>query len=218
MIQPKTRNLHPKKEDLSPKVGPSWTETSQSTGILSRDDDVSSEFSTGVGVGKKNDVDEDLGPGKWVESGRSAEELARDLPSVYPRKMDFGPEKNKNSLLSTLKWVTILLVAVFSFYYFSKSDTEPTSEVTTTEASTQRITTSSTRSSDDGDFATITSNVEDARVTFDGESIGRQPVELTLPTDTREHQLCVSKGGRETCIDVTTEDLASREPYQVTIE
>jgi hypothetical protein len=169
-------------------------------------------------VGQKDDVDEDLGPGKWVESGRSAEELARDLPSVFSREMDFGPRDREVNLPSILKWVAILALTALLFVYFSKDKTDSTPEPTQSSHSPQRMSTSSTTNSSEGAFATITSNISGARVTFDGELIGRQPVELILPTDSRSHQLCVSKGGRQTCIDVTTEDLASREPYQVTIE
>jgi hypothetical protein len=218
MIQSQPRKKRPKKEDLSPKSGVSWPDPNKDTGILSRDDDVSSDFSIGVGVGQKDDVDEDLGPGKWVESGRSAEELARDLPSVFSREMDFGPEKDEGGILSTIKWVTIIALAAFSFVYISGLDNEPAPEVPPNQQVRERLSTSSRAATDDNAFATITSNVDGARVTFDGESIGRQPVELTLPADSRSHQLCVSKGGRQTCIDVTTEELASREPYQVTIE
>ena len=218
MIEPKRKSKPPKKKELSPKNEISWTETKQGGGILSRGDDVASEFSIGVGVGQKEDVDEDLGPGKWVESGRSAEELARDLPSVFSREMDFGPEKNDSSLITTIKWIAIFAVVAFGFLKLSKNDTDPTTEPAPNEQVRERASTSSTSSANSGAVATIISNVDGARVTFDGDLIGRQPVELPLPNDTRTHQLCLSKGGLESCINVTAEELASREPYQVTIE
>ena len=51
------------------------------------------DWSLNVEVGTRSDLDEDLGPGKWVESGRSPEELARELDSmpVVDREFNLNP-------------------------------------------------------------------------------------------------------------------------------
>ena len=69
-----------------------------------------SDWALEVEVGTKSDLDEDLGPGKWVESGRAPEELARELDSlpIVERDFDLNPSNSVFSILLGL----ILAVAL----------------------------------------------------------------------------------------------------------
>jgi hypothetical protein len=66
--------------------------------------------------------------------------------------------------------------------------------------------------------ATITTNLAHARVSLDGIGYGRAPASVPLPNDQEIHKLCVEHRNRGRCVELTAEELAAREPYQLAVE
>ena len=64
----------------------------------------------------------------------------------------------------------------------------------------------------------VTTNLPQGRVSLDGVQYGRAPTSVPVPQDEEKHRLCVSYGARESCVDLTAEELAARDPFQLTVE
>ena len=173
-----------------------------------------------VEVGTRSDLEEDLGPGKWVESGRSAEELVRELDSLPKVERSFDLNPSKAGFPRIFGLLVLLAFVLFAFWFKNSGvDSEETAVVSPPER--PKVTFGEVRQeskSDSPAMATITTNLEHARVSLDGLDFGRAPVGVPLPQDQEIHKLCVELGNRGRCVDLTAEELAKREPYQLTVE
>ena len=65
---------------------------------------------------------------------------------------------------------------------------------------------------------TVTTNLQQGRVSLDGVQYGRAPASVPVPQDDEKHRLCVSYRAKESCVDLTAEELAARDPFQLTVE
>jgi hypothetical protein len=173
-----------------------------------------------VEVGTRSDLDEDLGPGKWVESGRSAEELVRELDSLPKVERSFELNPSRAGFPRILGLLVILAVVLVTFGFKSLGvDLNPKPVAPASER--PKVTFGEVRQDsiiDSPAMATITTNLDHARVSLDGLDFGRAPIGVPLPQDQETHRLCVELGNRGRCIDLTAEELAIREPYQLTVE
>ena len=174
-----------------------------------------SDWSLNVEVGTRSDLDEDLGPGKWVESGRSPEELARELDSmpVVDREFDLNP--SSPALPRLLAGAGVLLLGLVGFWMMSGSSEE--SAVQPEAASIEPVI--PVEEIPEGmPSTTVTTNLEHARVTLDGVEYGRAPAGIPIPEDTEVHRLCVEYRSKSRCVDLRAEELAARDPFQITVE
>jgi len=180
---------------------------------------VDEDWPLGVEVGTKSDLDEDLGPGKWVESGRTAEELSRELDSIPVVERGFDLDAGDSAFPRILMVFGLIVLGLFAVWKATTpDDSEP-------EAPQERSQDLPVLEADPVDAiemeevtATITSNLEHARVSLDGISYGRVPASVPLPKDTEIHKLCVEHRNRGRCVELSAEELAAREPYQITVE
>ena len=159
-----------------------------------------------------------LGPGKWVESGRSSEELVRELDSMPVVERDFNLDVKDSVWPKVLLGLTVLGAVFFGGRVFLGDDgkdrpVEPEKSASSTDFRPEKEVVVGS----DEVVSTITTNLDKARVTLDGISKGRAPVKITVPKDDEIHKICVELGSSGRCIEVTAEELASREPYQISV-
>jgi hypothetical protein len=173
-----------------------------------------------VEVGTRSDLEEDLGPGKWVESGRSAEELVRELDSLPKVERSFELNPSGAGFSRTFGLLVILVVVLVAFS-FKNSDGGLEEKAVNPALERSKVTFGELRQDsviDSPAMATITTDLEHARVSLDGIDFGRAPRAVPLPQDKEIHKLCVKLGNRGRCVDLTAEELAAREPYLLTVE
>jgi len=174
----------------------------------------------GLGVGSLQEQGDALGPGKWLEQGRSVEELTRDLPSTPVREIEIKT--------GGYPWARFVMVAMLVFAAFKIQQILPGSDASQegdvpaqleeeTELNSEPIQTTRAAAAD-APVVTITSNIDNPRVTLDGQDYGRAPTTVPVPTDEYLHELCVQKGTRIRCLNLAGEDLAERDPFLVEIE
>ncbi len=188
--------------------------------ILRKTNNPGSIWPTGLGVGSLQEKGDALGPGKWLEQGRSIEELTRDLPSTPVREIEIKT--------GGYPWARFVMMAILAFGIFKTwqmwpskdADSEETNTVQTdneNELNSEPIQTTRAAAAD-APVVTITSNIDNPRVTLDGHDYGRAPTTVPVPTDEYLHELCVQKGTRIRCLNLAGEDLAERDPFLVEVE
>jgi len=176
-------------------------------------------FPEGLGVGSLEDREDALGPGKWLEQGRSAAEITRELPSTPIREIDIETGGYPWARFAVLG---MILAGGFTAYRAAQpteenKETPPGASLVADAAAVQPLHTTHAAASD-APTVTITSNLEEARVTLDGHDHGRVPASVPVPMDQGLHELCVQKGTRIRCLNLAGEDLAARDPYRVEVE
>ena len=174
------------------------------------------DWSLNVEVGTRSDLDEDLGPGKWVESGRSPEELARELDSMPVVERDFDLNPSSAAMPRLLAAIAVIALGLFGLMTM-KGEAEPEPEAPRRVLSEEPVIETDVEASN-LPMATITTNLEHARVTLDGVEYGRAPASVPLPQDDEIHRLCVEYRSKGRCVDLSAEELAAREPYQIAVE
>ncbi|MEE2751260.1 MAG: PEGA domain-containing protein, partial [Myxococcota bacterium] len=218
-LQPAASNTPSPELPASPQPTPEPL-TSSDPEILRKTAVPGSIWPDGLGVGSLQEQGDALGPGKWLEQGRSVEELTRDLPSTPVREIEIKT--------GGYPWARFVMVGILAFGLFKvwqmlpKDDSAP-DEVNNAqpdeESEFNSVPIQTTRAAAaDAPVVTITSNIDNPRVTLDGQDYGRAPTTVPVPTDEYLHELCVQKGTRIRCLNLAGEDLAERDPFLVEIE
>jgi hypothetical protein len=173
----------------------------------------------GLGVGSLEDREDALGPGKWLEQGRSAAEITRDLPSTPIREIEIETGGYPWARFAVMGMVLAGGIAAYRGFWPSGDDpsNSPPPPIVADAATVQPLHTTHAAASD-APTVTITSNLEGARVTLDGHDHGRVPARVPVPLDQVLHEICVQKGARIRCLNLAGEDLAARDPYLVEVE
>lgn len=202
--------LEPVREAPVPEPSPAGL-SNEELAVLEEEAD----WNLNVEVGTRSDLDEDLGPGKWVESGRSPEELARELDSmpVVEREFDLNPKAA--ALPRLLALVGVVLLGLLGFKLMGSS-----SEEAVVSSSRQPVEAAVTAAEIPEGIATttVTTNLEHARVSLDGVEYGRAPASIPIPEDSEVHRLCVEYRTQSRCVELSAEELAARDPFQITVE
>ncbi len=176
-------------------------------------------FPEGLGVGSLEDREDALGPGKWLEQGRSAADITRDLPSTPIREIEIETGGYPWARFAVMGMV---LAGGIAAYRVAQSPGEDPADqqraATVADAATVQPLHTTHAAASDAPRVTITSNLEGARVTLDGHDHGRVPASVPVPMDQVLHEICVQKGTRIRCLNLAGEDLAARDPYRVEVE
>jgi len=202
----------------SPPPPPPPVATPSTSSFFSDADTGDADWPLHVEVGTKSDLDEDLGPGKWVESGRSPEELVRELDNMPVVERDFNLDVKDSVWPKVLLGLIVLVAVFFGGQLFLGGDESDAEDVGLIAPAAQDLPPENVEViGSDEVVSTITTNLDKARVSLDGIEQGRAPVKITVPKDDEIHKICVDFGTVGRCIEVTAEELASREPYQISV-
>lgn len=162
-----------------------------------------------VGVTEDTSREQELGQGKWAGiQGRSAEEIRAQLPEGAAREMDIGdspPPYGKIALVLG----TAIVVAFLGLWGWGDPPEAPPEA--TPRAPDDAVMPAPTVV--EGSWVTITTDPAGARVTLDGEDMGKAPVEIPVPDDSDAHTVCIHKGSLESCRELTADDLLASDPY-----
>ncbi len=136
-----------------------------------------------IGVTGDSSREAELGQGKWLEQGRTQQELAAQMPDTPTREMDLEGERTPWLKIGALVAVPAVLALLFSLL-----------KPAVTGPETIRITT----------------DPENARVVLDGQDLGQSPVAAApLPEAGRTVQICVHKGQLDDCRPIDRQQLLS---------
>lgn len=130
----------------------------------------------------------ELGAGKWTEAARTREELLRQLPGGLTRELALAPRPAPRA-----RWALLLLPLLGLGWVLLRptAPADPPADPPT-----------------DPPTVTLTSAPPGARLSLDGAALGLAPLELPLPADGAEHQLCAELDGARACQTLTAADLA----------
>jgi hypothetical protein len=128
------------------------------------------------GVTNDSARDAELGAGKWTESARPLEELARELPRSPTRSMEI-PEGGGNGAWVALAVLFVVLFAGAFFAFRGTDDAPP--------APAERV--------------AFHTSPEGAEVVIDGRTVGVAPVEIALPDEGVTIVACALWAGTRHC-------------------
>ena len=141
-----------------------------------------------LGVGRNAQREEELGDGKWNESGRSAKEIAGQLPSSPVREMEFkGQDSGGRALLMGLMVGTVLLLGTLWFLTGAKSTAS----------------------------ITLETHPAGLRISVDGKDLGKAPAKFNLPSGQGQHRLCAYVGEDQRCKNQSRAQLRASKPAMV---
>ena len=141
-----------------------------------------------LGVGRDAKREDELGDGKWSESGRSAKELADQLPSSPVRDMEIeGEDSGGRALLIGLVVAALLLAGLLWVLMGPKG----------------------------GAPITLQTHPAGLRVSVDGEDLGKAPAQYALPEGQGEHRVCAYVGEEQRCQTQSRAQLRASNPAMV---
>jgi hypothetical protein len=159
------------------------------------------------GVTNTSAREEELGMGKWTDVGPAAKDWQAEMDSAPVRELEIEE--------AGLPWMQLLFVGsllAIVGWWFLGSDAE--GEVVRTQ-SHQRVITKVTP---DIPKVTVDTIPSGARVFLEGVEYGTAPTAVPVPTDQKEHELCVEYQGERSCRRLTGEALAFQDPYRFVIK
>ena len=158
------------------------------------------------GVTNTSAREEELGMGKWTDVGPAVKEWQDEMDSAPVRELEI-----EEAGLPWLQIFFVLIVLGLAGWWFFGSTAE--GEVSTPKTSNRTI----TKVTPDIPKVTVDTTPSGAIVYLEGVSYGPSPTVVPVPTDSKEHELCVEYKGERTCRRLTGEALAFQDPYRFVI-
>ena len=145
--------------------------------------------------------------GKWTDVGPAVKEWQAEMDSAPVRELEIEE--------AGLPWVQIfffLVLAALVGWWFMGDTPEQEQAV-----GTQKVERTITKVNPDIPKVTVDTTPSGAIVYLEGVSYGAAPTAVPVPTDAKEHELCVEYKGERSCRRLTGEALAFQDPYRFVI-
>jgi hypothetical protein len=145
--------------------------------------------------------------GKWTDVGPAAKDWEAEMDSAPVRELEIEE--------AGLPWMQIFLVGcllAMAGWWFLGSTTD--GEVVKSEPRKRVI----TKVRPDIPKVTVDTVPPGATVFLEGVEYGVAPTAVPVPTDQKEHELCVEYQGERSCRRLTGEALAFQDPYRFVIK